>query len=151
MTRKTYSMEKDGIYVTGHTSKSAAQKAWIEARDTFVKRAAECGVWSMSYNGWSVTVSPLPSGSWQYVIAGGLIANGVKIGDCYFGADTQVQAIAVGVNALAQRMWDRSVPDDAEYYDAIVATARLRPEEARNGRSDFLYCAEHWRAHPVAA
>lgn len=146
---KTYYMDKDGIRVEGLPNKTAARKAWTEARDAFAKRAAECGTWTFAYGGYVVVVTPRQH-DWEYTIVSPT-DGGVRHGSCYYGAPNQVKAIVVALGALVQRLWTRETPDDGALFDDVMRLARVHPDEAIQERSSFVYVAQHWRNHPVAA
>ena len=77
--------------------------------------------------------------------------SGVRHASCYFGAQSQIAAIAVGLGAMAQAMWSRDIPDDAEFFTELATVARVSLHEARAEYDNFRHVTAFWRAHPVPA
>ena len=148
MTRKTFHCDRDGIRVEGHVSKTAALKAWIATRDAFAKVAAECRPWVFARAGHVLTVAPQPYW-WEYTIVRP-DSDGVINATCYFGAESQVKAIAAGLGALAHNVWARECPDDAAMFDDMVRAACMLPSELTYEREQFLRDVEFCRAHAIA-
>lgn len=148
MSRKTVYIERQGIRVEA-TNKTEAESAWKAARDSFVSRAVE-SPFVFSWRNGVLVVSAITHG-WQYGVIVPAEKSGVQRASCYYDAESQTAAIAVGLGAMAQRLWNRSVVDDAEYFDSMVKAAGLYESEVKRQREDFLRVVEFWRAHPVAA
>lgn len=148
MSRKTVYIERQGIRVEA-ANKTEAEAAWKAARDSFVSRAVE-SPFVFVWQGAVLVVSATAHG-WHYGITVLAEKSGVQRAICYYDAESQTAAIAVGLGAMAQRLWNRSVVDDAEYFDSMVKAAGLYESEVKRQREDFLRVVEFWRAHPVAA
>lgn len=146
--RKTFSVERDGIWTGGHGTKPAAEAHWRDLRDTFVRNAAS-GPWVFRHADHVLVVAASASG-WQYTLSRAE-RPGVVQGTCYFSAPNQVAAIAVGIGSLAQLAWSRAVPDDAVWFDALAQSARLRADEVKHERDNFLTVAARWRACEAVA
>lgn len=148
---KTYYLEKFGIRVDGCRNKTEARKQWEMARDEYVDRSTACPPWVFAFDGHTVVVTAEPhANSWSYTIVkpGD---SGKKHGSCFYNAPSQIAAIAIALGALAQAAWSIDIDDDSEWFDHIVASARLIAQEAAHERSSFVTVAAHWRKHQLAA
>lgn len=148
--KKTYHHEQDGIRVDGCANKTDARKAWEAKRAEFAKVSAECRPWVFNYRGHVCIVAPLVDG-WEYTIVSPDTREGLRSASCYYGAASQVAAIADALGALAQNVWTREVADDAAMFDDMVKAARMFPAEIAYQRDNFLHVVAHWRAHVIAA
>jgi hypothetical protein len=147
MPRKTYKMEKLGIYVDGCPNKTDAKKAWEAKRDQWCERSTTCPPHAFSYGRIVCIVSPRVY-DWEYTIIDTACHAGVRTPSCMYRAESQVKAIAAAVSAVAQWAWSRQDSDetsDAELFDRIAKAAGLRDGEAKSERSDFIYLGSRCR------
>ena len=149
--KKTHSIERLGIRVEGHANKTAAQKAWEAKRDYFCDVATACRPWLFAWQGYVCLVAPSADG-WEYTIINPQQPDaGYLRPQCYYGADSQIAAIAEALGALAQRAWHASINDDAAWFDRMLQAARVTQHEAQKERENFLHLAAFWRTHKAAA
>jgi hypothetical protein len=149
---KSFYIDRLGIRVEGHRNVTEARKAWEAERDHFVDRATACEPWIFVWRGHVTIVQVKPHrDTWSYSIVGPGTSEGRHHPSCYYGASSQIAAIAVALGALAQHAWTRDVADDAAFFDELLIAARVTAHEARGERDNFLHVAAHWRAHQAAS